>query len=199
MAFRIWTLISLRPRATAFFPYTTTSPNEKYHHRGNCFTKKYHLLYLSVCEHTMRGTEQGWAPFYRWGNRGWFYVESDACMYYALHIIPVFTDRKRKLRATKLPTHLHILYIHIMLLQCTRSHLTFIMLHSNFNFCFLKWGWVAQQSSQAELGWNIWKQNLLLILLFQILIWNLIELLSITRISKPLAELFSSTLMSWKM
>lgn len=110
---RIWTLISLRQSLCSFL-HNTASPNEKYHHRGNCFTKKYHLLYLSVCEHTMRGTEQGWAPFYRWGNRGWFYVESDACMYYALHIIPVFTDRKRKLRATKLPTHLHILYIFIL-------------------------------------------------------------------------------------
>ena len=132
---RIWTLISLR-HSQCSFPPQSEAPNEKYHHRGICFTK-YHLLYLSVCEHTMRGTEQGWFLFYRWGNRGCLYVESDTCMYYALHIIPVFTERKRKLRATKLPTYLHILYIFILCsynvhvptwhLQCYLSKLQFLL------------------------------------------------------------------------
>lgn len=37
--------------------------NEKYDRRGNCSTKRSHLLYLAVCEDQTRGTEHDEAHF----------------------------------------------------------------------------------------------------------------------------------------
>ena len=49
-------------------------------------------------------------------------------MYYALHIIPVFTEETEAQGNQVTYIFTYIIYIRIMLLQCTRSHLTFILL-----------------------------------------------------------------------